>query len=65
MKPYTPEENQYLIENWHMPVKTLGRHLKRSPNGVRCQVKKLKKQGKIEIYKFPKKQKLHYEWMIK
>lgn len=64
MKAYSPEENKYLINNWHVPIKTLGRFLKRSPEGVRCQIRKLKKQGRIEINKSSKKQKIEYEWVI-
>jgi hypothetical protein len=61
---YKPSEISYIIENYLLPARILGRHLKRSPNGVKQMIKRLVEDGRIVKPVPVKAERAWYRWEV-
>lgn len=61
-KTYSPEDIRYIVDNYLLPIKVLGRHLKRSPEGIKLVIKRLVEDGRIIKPVEPEKKKIWYKW---
>lgn len=63
-KNYSPEEIRYIVENYLLPAKILGRNLKRSPGGVKAIIKRLIEDGRIVQVTAVKPERAWYRWEV-